>query len=63
MKDVWFKFRILFALIQSDIETWKKEVWPRELDSPYCCSGTAYDECGCGGSTVRDMWTFNARLK
>jgi len=59
MKDIVFKLRLLVSFISSAIEEWKREIWKRELDAPYCCPGTMRDECGCMGTTVRELYTHD----
>ena len=54
MKDLIFKLKILFLMLASAQEEWRKHVWERDLDSRDCCSGR---ECCCGGATVRDIWS------
>ena len=38
-------------------EPWKflKDFEDKGPDDYWCCAGTAYDECGCGGITVREF--------
>jgi hypothetical protein len=47
------KLKILLTLWQHDYEHWKKDVWPEDLDSRYCCDGR---ECGCYGMTLRECY-------
>jgi hypothetical protein len=54
MKDLIFKMKILLMMFQSTFKEWKIEVYQKDLDSPYCCSGY---ECGCCGMTVRDLYS------
>jgi len=61
MMDTFFKIKIFYYLMSDTFRTWKKEIWSRDLDSYYCCPGGFYDECGCGGVTVRDLWTSVSR--
>ena len=56
MLDLTFKFRVLRLMIASTFEEWRTGVWERDLDSPYCCNGR---ECGCGASTVREIWSWD----
>jgi hypothetical protein len=51
--DLLFKLRVLRGLLRYQYETWLSEVWRKDLDDYYCCSGR---ECGCYGSTVRDVY-------
>lgn len=53
MKQAIEKLWILCQWIIGDFGNWKTEVWDRDLDGLYCCSGY---ECGCMGCTVRDMY-------
>ena len=55
LKDAVFKARILIWLVRGAVHTWRTEVVPVELDSRYCCDGR---ECGCSGSTHRDIWSY-----
>ena len=57
MKDTLFKFKILYWLLLEHYEHWRKEIWNRDLDEVWCCSGR---ECACGGETVRTIWTQTA---
>lgn len=57
MSDKLFKFKILCSLLSGAFYTWKTDVWRRDLDSNWCCSGSQWDECGCGGASVRDIWS------
>lgn len=56
--DVIFKLRVLRYLLVSAYEEWRDSVWKRELDSRFCCDGY---ECGCGASTVREMWDWHVK--
>lgn len=56
MSDLIFKLRVLRYLLVSGYEEWRDSVWKCDLDSLWCCDGR---ECGCGGSTVREMWDWN----
>lgn len=53
MSDFLFKLRILWMLLRCTYSEWRREVWVRNLDSPYCCDGR---ECGCYGTTVRELY-------
>ena len=55
MMQVWDKLRILRSLVHGAVQTWRKEVWPHDLDTRFCCDGR---ECGCGGSTFRDVYLW-----
>lgn len=59
MKDVVFKIRLLAVFISAAFADWKREIWKRQLDAPYCCPGTMRDECGCMGTTLREIYSFN----
>jgi hypothetical protein len=56
MSDLIFKLRVLKMLLHGAYEEWLKEIWQRDLDSPYCCSG---QECGCMASTVRELYGWH----
>lgn len=56
MRDLLTKLGILKGLLLSAFEEWRKEIWAHDLDTPYCCPGTMWDECGCGGATYRDIY-------
>lgn len=53
MRGMFVKFRILCVFLCSAVESWRREIWSRDLDELYCCDGR---ECGCGGKTVRDIF-------
>lgn len=53
MTDFFFKLRILRLMVTSSFSEWRTDVWKRELDAYYCCDGR---ECGCMGTTVRELW-------
>jgi hypothetical protein len=53
MSDALAKLSILRDMLRSAFTEWKSEVWSRDLDSRWCCSGR---ECGCYGVTVRQVW-------
>lgn len=55
MRDVAFKLRILSWMLSEAFGEWKSSIWRLELDGNYCCDGR---ECGCGGQTLREMWSF-----
>lgn len=46
------KLRILWGFLVCSFDSWREEVWRRDLDELYCCNG---HECGCYGATVREM--------
>lgn len=54
--DIVFKFRLLVMLLHNAFEEWKREVWSRELDYPYCCDGR---ECGCMATTTRELYGWH----
>lgn len=60
MKDIFFKFKILYWLILDTCGTWKAEVWKRDLDERFCCDGR---DCACGGMTVKDSWECCSKPK
>lgn len=53
MSDFLVKLRILWGFVRGSVDTWREEVWSRDLDQHYCCDGR---ECGCSGQTVRDIF-------
>jgi hypothetical protein len=57
MKDTIFKLKLLTTYISDAFTAWKTDVWKRELDSYYCCPGQMMDECGCMGTTVREIYS------
>lgn len=58
MSDLIFKLRVLRYLLVGAYEEWRDSVWKRGLDSRFCCDGR---ECGCGASTVREMWGWHLK--
>lgn len=58
MRDVIFKLRILALMLRDTFEGWKMSIWQRDLDGHYCCDGR---ECGCQGSSVRDVYNWEIR--
>lgn len=54
MADFIFKLRILWGLLASQYEYWRRDVLPNNLDVPYCCDGR---ECGCYAMTLRDIYS------
>lgn len=59
MHDTMFKLGLLVSFLRNSYAEWKREVWNRELDAPYCCPGTMRDECGCRGTTVRELYEYD----
>lgn len=59
MEETTQKIKILFNLIGDTFCHWRKDVWAKDLDAPYCCSG---DDCGCGAATVREIYTHKTKL-
>lgn len=57
-KPDWIeKLRILRLMLSIVVDEWRSEIWAKDLDSPYCCSGASVvSPCGCGGQTVRDLY-------
>lgn len=53
MRDLLCKLGVLLAMLRGIYDTWETEVWVRDLDENYCCSGR---ECGCGGISVREVF-------
>ena len=56
MSDILFKLRVLRMMLAGTFHEWRKDVWKRELDYPYCCDGR---ECGCMASTVRELYSWH----
>lgn len=56
MRDTILKLRVLHCWLRSAYEQWRDEVWRHDLDSRACCDGHM---CGCGGSSRRDLYTWN----
>jgi hypothetical protein len=60
MGDILFKLRVLYMMLYHGIEgaitEWKSDVWRKDLDSSYCCSG---HECGCMATTVRELYSWH----
>ena len=64
MRDWIFRLRVLAAMLADTYREWKQMFVGRDLDSHFCCPGQMRDECGCQGSTIREMaeWsTLRAR--
>jgi len=57
MSDLSFKLKVLYWMVSSEVHSWYREVWKRDLDEHYCCDGR---ECSCGGESVRDVWSLVA---
>ena len=55
LPDIIDKLRILRMLMRATFEQWQTEIWPHDLDTRYCCDGR---ECGCGGSTFREIYMW-----
>lgn len=55
MRDTLLKLRILRGLLAATWRDWRQSVWDRDLDERYCCDGR---ECGCMGSSVREVWEW-----
>ena len=55
MNETIDKLRILRIMTENAFREWKKHVWPRDLDQPYCCDGR---ECGCGAITTRECYNW-----
>lgn len=55
MRDAIIKLRILFHFISNAFDSWRHEVWNRELDELYCCDGR---ECVCGGLSVLEVMGY-----
>ena len=52
--DTFLKVKwLLTAFLLPAFEDWKTNLWSKDLDSRYCCDGR---ECGCYGTTYRDMY-------
>lgn len=56
MSNALFKIRVLLMMFRHVYEEWRKDVWQRDLDSSYCCSGY---ECGCQATSVRDLYSWH----
>lgn len=56
MRDIILKLRVLLDWLRGTYEEWRKEVWRHDLDSRACCDGY---ECGCRGSSRRDLYTWH----
>lgn len=55
MSGIPDKLRILLLLLRNAYSEWRTEIWPKDLDAPYCCDGR---ECGCYGSSLRDVYLW-----
>ena len=58
MDDFIFKLKILHSILMRGYDEWLKEIWRKDLDENYCCSGIegGVAVCGCGGMTVREIY-------
>lgn len=52
------KLRILWVMLSCAFRDWRADVWARDLDAAYCCTGR---DCGCGGASVREVWNWGRR--
>lgn len=59
MSDWLIKLRILRDLLLIAYAEWFEQIATKHLDDLYCCSGGSFpsDLCGCGGMTLRDLYT------
>lgn len=55
MRDWILRIRVLAILMKDVWGQWWNDFVRRDLDEPYCCSGTWIEECGCGGATFRTI--------
>ena len=55
MRDWIFRLRVLARMLADTYGEWKAQFVGRDLDGYYCCAGQMLDECGCHGSTVREV--------
>lgn len=53
MRDTAKKLKILYWHLCGAFETWRDEIWKRDLGERYCCSGS---HCCCSGATIADVW-------
>ena len=53
MKDIMTKLRILKHDLAGAYTHWKDQIWSKDLDELYCCSGI---ECGCDGISMREAY-------
>ncbi len=58
MRDWIFRLRVLAAMLADTYRAWRCQYVGVDLDAPYCCSGTPQMECGCQGTTLREMWDY-----
>lgn len=58
MSDIIFKLRLLLMLLHNAFDEWREQIWKRELDAPYCCSG---HECGCMATTTRELYGWHLK--
>ena len=54
IKQLPKKIKILWWMLFAAFESWKKEVYQRDLHEHQCCAGY---ECLCGGMTIEEMWS------
>ena len=55
MRDWIFRLRVLARMLSGTYGEWRAQFVGRDLDGYYCCPGLMMDECGCRGSTVREV--------
>lgn len=53
IRDALWKLGILRTMLLAALEEWRREIWRRAPDTPYCCSG---HECCCEGMTLRALY-------
>ena len=53
MRGMIRKLNILRLFLIGAFSEWRREIWPNDLDSQYCCGGR---ECGCFGATYYDIY-------
>jgi hypothetical protein len=58
MRDAITKLAILLDLLSDQAGYWRREIWAKDLDQPFCCNG---HECGCYGQSNRDVFRPAAR--
>jgi hypothetical protein len=49
--DILKKLKAFWPYLQMAFESWKSDIWDKDLDELYCCNGK---ECCCGGLSVRE---------
>ena len=64
MRDTIFKLKILHQILVGAYDEWRKEIWEKDLDENYCCSGIegGVAVCGCGGMTVREIYERTTKV-